>query len=129
MRLLPGKRPTDLGVSNGRFTAPPTNKPNWVSSQIQPSDKHHVAPLTAKGPDAMAQLRRTIESMPRVAVIKAEGDYLNAEFESALMGYVDDVEFVRAGTVIHMRSSSRLGHSDLGANRKRVEVIRAAFSG
>ena len=128
MRLLPGKRPTDLGVSNGRFTAAPTRKPNWVSSQVQPSDPHHIAPLTAKGPDAMAQLRRKLEAMPRVTIVKAEGDYLNAEFESALMGYVDDVEFLRAGTIIHVRSSSRLGHSDLGANRKRIEAIRAALA-
>ncbi len=127
MRLLPGKRPNNLGVSNGRFTAPSTRKPNWVNSQVETSDSHYIAPLAATGADAMAKLRRVIEGMPRVTIVKADGDYLNVEFETALMGYVDDVEFLRAGNLIHLRSSSRLGHSDLGANRKRVEAVRAAL--
>ena len=45
----------------------------------------------------------------------------------ALMGFVDDVEFYCDGTAIQVRSASRLGYSDLGVNRKRVEVIREAF--
>ena len=53
--------------------------------------------------------------------------YLHAEFKSALLGFVDDVQFMAdpAAGVIHMRSASRVGYSDLGANRKRVENIRA----
>ncbi|MGH9640530.1 MAG: DUF1499 domain-containing protein, partial [Bryobacteraceae bacterium] len=47
---------------------------------------------------------------------------------SALMGYVDDVEFYCDGKAIQLRSSSRLGYSDLGANRKRVDSLRAAYS-
>jgi len=42
------------------------------------------------------------------------------------MGFVDDVEFLldeKAG-VIHVRSASRLGRSDFGVNRDRVETIR-----
>ncbi len=127
MRLLPGKRPDNLGVSNGRFTAEPTWKPNWVSSQVDASDKHYTAPLPAGGADAMAKLRKLIEGMPRTTIVKAAGDYLYAEFETALMGYVDDVEFVRTGNAIHVRSSSRLGVRDFDVNRKRVEAIRAGL--
>jgi uncharacterized protein (DUF1499 family) len=46
------------------------------------------------------------------------------------MGFVDDVEFFldEGANVIHVRSASRLGQSDLGVNRKRVETIRAKFN-
>ncbi len=47
------------------------------------------------------------------------------EFKSQLMGYVDDVEFYFDGKAIQVRSASRLGKSDLGVNRKRIEDIRA----
>jgi len=44
------------------------------------------------------------------------------------MGFVDDVEFFFPDTaVIHMRSASRVGYSDFGANRKRLEKIRQRF--
>ena len=54
-------------------------------------------------------------------------DYLYAEYSSALFGFVDDVEFYFPPEthIIHVRSASRLGHSDLGVNRKRIEAIRA----
>jgi uncharacterized protein (DUF1499 family) len=124
-----GKRPTDLGVRDGRL-APPPRKPNCVSSQADPGDAvHHVAPLKLEGDSAgaMKRLRAVVEGMPRTKVIESRADYLYAEFSTALMGYVDDVEFYCDGRAIHVRSASRLGHSDLGVNRKRVEAIRAAF--
>jgi len=49
------------------------------------------------------------------------------EFSTPLMGFVDDVEFYCDGKAIQVRSASRLGYSDLGVNRKRIEAIRAAF--
>jgi uncharacterized protein (DUF1499 family) len=68
--------------------------------------------------------------MDRAEIIQADGNYVYAEFTTALMGFVDDVEFFldESAGVIHVRSASRLGESDLGVNRKRVEAIRAAFS-
>ena len=67
--------------------------------------------------------------MPRTKIITAEGKYLYAEFTSAIMGYVDDVEFFANPDkgIIEVRSASRLGESDLGVNRQRIEAIRANF--
>ena len=62
--------------------------------------------------------------MPRARVISADSHYLYAEFRSALLGYVDDVEFHYDGSVIHVRSASRLGRRDFGVNRARVEELR-----
>jgi uncharacterized protein (DUF1499 family) len=64
--------------------------------------------------------------MPRTTIIESTDSYLYAEFASQLLGFVDDVEFYLdpAESVIQVRSASRLGQSDLGVNRQRVEAIR-----
>jgi uncharacterized protein (DUF1499 family) len=124
-----GQRPDSLGVEDGGLrTCPPT--PNCVSSQSQDGG-HAIAPLKFDStPDAaMSQLQRVIEGQPQAKIISNEGDYLYAEFTSSLMGFVDDVEFYldRQAGEIQVRSASRLGESDLGVNRKRVETIRQKF--
>lgn len=130
---LTGTRPSNLGVKNGKL-APCPDSPNCVSSQVDPADKvHYIAPLalgTTKPKQAIAKLKTIIESLPRTAIIESSGSYLYAEFTSQLMGYVDDVEFYVDGKTkaVQVRSASRLGKSDLGANRQRIEKIRAKFS-
>jgi uncharacterized protein (DUF1499 family) len=126
--MFAGKRPTYLGVTDGRL-ARPRSTPNCVSSQADPADKeHYIAPIAFKGSalDAIATARKAVEAMPRATVIRHEGNYLYAEFRSKVMGFVDDVEFTydeKAG-VLHVRSASRLGRRDFGVNRARVEQLR-----
>ena len=124
-----GRRPRDLGVKDGRFTAVPTWKPNWVSSQVEPTDAHYVAPLkfSRDARAAMQRLTKVVQGLPRAQIVEQKDDYVYAEFSTPLMGYVDDVEFHCDGKAIHARSSSRLGVRDFNVNRKRVEAIRAAF--
>lgn len=131
MALLsfPGTRPTNIGVQNGQLTACP-NTPNCVSSQASASDtEHSIAPIAYSGSagEAIAKLKAIIEGSERTKIIQADDNYLYAEFASKLMGFVDDVEFYAddSAKVIHVRSASRLGQSDLGVNRKRVEEIRS----
>ena len=92
---------------------------------------HHVEPIRFTGPPAVTfeRLRSTLQSMPGARVITADDGYLHAEFTSRLFRFVDDVECLvdPAGQVIHVRSASRVGHSDFGVNRRRVEALRAAF--
>jgi uncharacterized protein (DUF1499 family) len=130
MGLLSGKRPADLGVRNGSLKAPPSS-PNAVSSQVT-GGYHQIAPLVYKGSQeqAMKALKQVVESTPNTRIIETKPDYLYAEYASALMGFVDDVEFYLppGGKIIHVRSASRLGYSDLGANRKRIEAIRARLA-
>lgn len=127
-----GKKPTNLGVTDGKL-APCPNTPNCVSSQAPDSDEQHkIAPLTysSNPAEAMATLKSLIQGMERTNIVNETENYLYAEFTSALMGFVDDVEFYLdpSANVIHVRSASRLGQSDLGVNRKRVEEIRAKFA-
>ncbi|GBF79257.1 DUF1499 domain-containing protein [Aphanothece sacrum] len=117
-----GTRPTNLGVKDGKLTACP-GTPNCVNSQSS-NNQFKIDPLPAV---AISTLRKVIESMERTTIIEATDNYLYAEFKTPLMGYVDDVEFYLDPNenVLHVRSASRLGKSDLGLNRKRVEQIRA----
>ena len=125
-----GTRPANLGARDGRLLPCPSS-PNCVSSQAT-DEEHHVTPLAYAGPvdAAMDRLIALIQSLPRAAVITGTGAYLHVEFTSALFRFVDDVEFLADdGTkVIHVRSASRLGTSDLGVNRKRIELIRERWS-
>jgi len=102
-----------------------------VSSQSQDAE-HQIEALPYEGSpaEAIAQLKTMIESLPRTQIIQITDNYLYAEFTSALMGFVDDVEFYvnPAEPVIEVRSASRLGESDLGVNRQRVEAIRTAIA-
>ena len=126
--MFAGKRPQNLGYSNGRL-APCRSTPNCVSSQADPKDEqHYIAPLAIKG-DVISSIRKAVESMPRATVVQAEPGYLYAEFRSKLMGFVDDVEFLvdPAKGVVHVRSASRLGRRDFGVNRERIEKLRSVL--
>ena len=133
MGLFSGTRPDNLGVHDGRLS-PPKRTPNNVNSQIDKhaDERHYIEPLRYSGDarKAWATLRKVIDTMPRARVVKAEPNYLYAEFSSKLMGYIDDTEFYldeKAG-VIQVRSASRLGRSDFGVNRERIESIRAQLA-
>lgn len=125
-----GSRPMNLGVQNGQFSPCPTT-PNCVSSQSQ-DQEHAIAPLrfTTEPAVAFDHLKETIQAQPRASIITATEGYIRAEFTSAIMGFVDDVEFYldRSANVIQVRSASRLGESDLGVNRKRIETIRTRLA-
>jgi len=124
--IFAGQRPTNLGIQAGKF-APCPSSPNCVSSFSQDAE-HKIEPLSYNSTpaEAMAQLKKVIQSLERTKIITATDNYLYAEFTSALMGFVDDVEFVLDDQkkVIQVRSASRLGDSDFGVNRKRIETIR-----
>lgn len=127
--VFSGKRPDNLGVTNGRLAACP-DSPNCVNTQA--TDAEHgidALPLTTSVDVAKARMRALVEAMPRTRIITDAGDYLYVEFRTGVMMFCDDVEFFfdEAGGVIHFRSASRLGYSDMGLNRRRMEEIRAAF--
>jgi uncharacterized protein (DUF1499 family) len=124
-----GVRPSGLGVRDNKL-APCPASPNCVSSQAGDRD-HSIQPIacTTDTPAAMADLKKIILSMKRSRIVTETEYYLHAEFTSAIWRFVDDVEFYadESAGVIHVRSASRLGTSDFGVNRKRVEAIREAW--
>ncbi len=128
--MFAGKRPTNIGIESGKL-APCPGTPNCVNSQSQ-DGLHKIDPLTYNSTpqQAIANLKTAIQSMERTQIITESDNYLYAEFTSKLMGFVDDVEFFinKSANIIHVRSASRLGQSDLGVNRKRIETIRGKFN-
>lgn len=118
-----GERPKYLGAPRTSLTSCPES-PNCVSSKS--TDKEHrVAPL--KG--TLQEIRRVVLKMDRATIVTQNENYLYVEYTSAIMGFVDDVEFLYdpGQQMVQVRSASRLGKSDLGVNRKRIEFIRSAI--
>ena len=121
-----GKRPSDLGVDNGRL-APCPSSPNCVSSAAD--DKVHgvtAFQLSAEPDQAWSGARQAVLELPRTEIVAEEPGYLHAECRSALMGFVDDLElYLPPGeSRIQVRSASRIGYGDMGVNRRRVETLR-----
>ena len=122
-----GERPNNLGARGGILAAC-SGSPNCVSSQAD-NEKHRIAPLVFNGdPDAAFDcLKQVLGQRRDITVIEDLPGYLRVELRTVL--FVDDGEFLldRTGNVIHVRSASRLGYSDLGKNRSRLENIRSQF--
>jgi uncharacterized protein (DUF1499 family) len=131
--LFSGTRPSDLGLHNGMLKPPLINAWNVVSSYAEKqahTDYHVIAPIKYTG-NAQAAFKKlhAIVAQSGAHIVTGQGIYLYAEFQTPMLKFIDDVEFVldEPAGVIQMRSASRLGLRDFGANRKRLEAIRAQF--
>ncbi|NEO88065.1 MAG: DUF1499 domain-containing protein [Spirulina sp. SIO3F2] len=126
--LFAGNAP-ELGVMDGHLRACP-DSPNCVVSQGGDT-AHQIEPIAYQGDRATVReaMLKVLAVVPRTQVVTETEDYIRAASESRLLGFVDDLEFyfpADAG-VIEVRSASRLGESDLGVNRRRLEQIRLAL--
>ena len=132
--LFTGTPPSDLGVRDGKLPRPSAT-PNSVSSQARLWPDHpqgeyaDIAPLAllrSDGPATIAKLRTLLASEPGATLIDSRADYLYVQYTTRLLMFVDDVEFWfdPANEVIQVRSASRIGRSDLGVNRQRIEALR-----
>ena len=134
-----GRAPDNLGVRDGKLK-PPSKTPNSVSSQADlwpdapQRDYARIEPLALKGGDAKATIARIaaiVAELPGTRIVEQRDDYLYAQFTTALMRFVDDVEFWAdpSSGVVHVRSASRVGRKDFGVNRARIENLRSRLAG
>ena len=116
-----GDTPENLGVYENKL-APCPNSPNCVSS-FDTSAPNLIKPIKAD----LEKIERTLASLNNANIVDRSDNYIRAEFKSRFMGYVDDVEFLydELKNISHVRSASRVGYTDLGVNRRRVEKIRS----
>ncbi|MFB1034279.1 MAG: DUF1499 domain-containing protein [Sinobacterium sp.] len=121
-----------LGIMNDELISCP-NKPNCVSSQATDTE-HYIQPIhfTGTPQDAQDRLLQILNVLERTNIIVVQENYIRVEFTSKIFQFIDDVEFYFPATntehiIIHFRSASRIGYSDLGANQKRIEQIRDTF--
>ncbi len=122
-------RPAYLGVTHGNLSPCP-DSPNCVSSQ-SPDKSHFIEPIPYEGEQQLVRdcLVEVVQGMKRSKIVTVRDDYIHAEFTSAFFRFVDDVEFYFDDNTktIHIRSAARIGYSDFGVNRKRLEEIRSLF--
>ena len=138
MAVLPGLQgvftgtpSASLGVQEGHLSSCPVS-PNCVVSQDAEDDAEHgIAPIAYSTDRETARdlLLKVLSVVPRTEVIEETDDYIYIQSTSRLLGFVDDGEFYFPAdeSVIHIRSASRMGESDLGVNRRRLEQIRLAM--
>jgi uncharacterized protein (DUF1499 family) len=109
---------------------PCPSSPNCVSS-MAPDKRHAIAPLHVfrTGPQTLQLLKEVIAAYPGAKLITATDVYIHAEFR-VNTGFIDDVEFLIDSTksIVHVRSASRIGYWDFGANRKRIEKFRQQYN-
>ncbi|MBT3337932.1 MAG: DUF1499 domain-containing protein [Anaerolineae bacterium] len=118
------------GVINKKLTQCP-EKPNCVCSEFPNDSAHTIAPIQI--PEGM---EGTALSVVKEVLLEMDGEiqnesdsYLAATFTSGFFRFIDDVE-IRLDTeasLLHVRSASRAGYSDMGVNQIRVEEIRSLF--
>lgn len=109
---------------------PCPSSPNCVSS-TSGAGSHFIEPLVAveDSQALIAAIKMNLEEDASFSIIESESGYLRAEARTRWLGFVDDVEFQarQDSNVIDMRSGSRVGYSDLGKNRRRLEALRQSL--
>ena len=104
--------------------APVPSTPNCVSSRAPATDRQHAIPPLHASLDAV---RQAMGALSRAKLLEEAPGYLHFVVTTRLFRFEDDVEFEEEGDVVHVRSASRVGHSDMGVNRRRVEKLRKAL--
>ena len=131
--LLLGALPlSTLAADELRMVAPCGFMPNCVSTAHKADSFHYVAPIKVPTGEQkpVERLKKVVLAMPGAKLVSESADYLKLEYTTDLMKFTDDVEFAYNKNLdeFEVRSASRLGISDFGVNRKRVEAVRKAFS-
>jgi uncharacterized protein (DUF1499 family) len=125
--MAKSKKP--IGIVDGKLHPCPKS-PNCVSTQAT-DEKQKMEPINYSGSleDAKRKIITIINSLKRSKVITNEENYIHIEFRTATFRFVDDVEFLfdDKEKIIHFRSRARMGYSDMGVNRKRMENITKLF--
>lgn len=116
------------GIIEGRLSKC-SYKPNCVCSEQKEDVAHYISPINiAKNINVLTTLKNTVQDMG--GNIQTESNhYFAATFSSNIFGFIDDLE-IRIDSEqnkIHIRSASRVGHGDLGANKKRVELLKYLY--
>lgn len=118
-----------LGVNDGLFNSLPES-PNCVSSQTDQSDKY-VEPLAFKETLQVSKehIIIALEAYGDIEIIEMTDTYIYAVATTEKMKFHDDIEiyFDDETSMVHYRSSSRAGYSDMGLNRDRYKMIKALY--
>ena len=119
--------PTEHHESNSSGLLDCPDTPNRVSS-LAKNPKYRVEPfkLIRNPKTSWNIVHKTVVSLPRTKVVSADNSDIHAECRSMIFRFVDDLtlHLTPSTGIIHIRSASRIGYSDLGVNRRRFETLR-----
>ena len=118
--------PAPAGITDGAL-APCPPSPNCVSSEAT-DETHAIAPIQLEGDPETSwrALVATVGATAGTEVVIQRPDYLYVVATTPIMQFVDNFElWLRPGGSVTVRSASRIGWSDMGANRERVESLRS----
>jgi len=118
-------------MTGGRLRPCP-DTPNCVSTQsTDPAKRMPALRFEGEVETVQRAILEVLADAPRARVVEAEADYVHAEFTTFLFRFVDDVEFAidPGAKRVDFRSASRVGHSDLGTNRRRMERLSRELEG
>lgn len=128
--LNTARAPTNLGVSDGRL-APLPGTPNAVSSQAR-DPQYRVSPFPFRDDlqTTMSSLTDTLDAHGGMTIVQKDSNYLHAVHTTPLLRFKDDLEFYldEQNRVVHFRSASRVGSSDLGLNRDRYNRLMTLYT-
>ena len=119
------------GLVDGMLSKCP-DKHNCVCSEYSTDTSHYIDPIIIPQDitiDLFSLLKNVLVDMGGDVLTERE-NYIAASFTSALFKFVDDLE-IRidlSHNVIHIRSASRVGYSDMGVNIKRTELFKKVFN-
>ena len=124
-----GKRPDEIGIDPSGLRGCPKS-PNCVSSEAK-DEQHAIEVFRLKGDPNVSWtlIQGEIVSMPGWVIVTATDNFIHVECKSRIFRFIDDLELYlnSSNEVISMRSASRIGYSDFGANRRRVELLRSGL--
>ena len=124
------KKEPAIGLVNGQLGAC-SKTPNCVSTNQEDLNRY-MLPIKYDGltlEEAKAILREVLTTLPKLSVVKDEGAYLHAEAQTMIFEYTQDVEFLfdEATRELHFKSASRVGYTDFGSNKRRMQAVVARF--
>ena len=118
------RMPKTTGLVNGSLHPCPKS-PNCVCCcHNEPS--HYIAPLPLSSEKTLDQIQAFLSEHYIAQVVQRTPDYLHVVVTTPTMHFKDDLEFSinRQKSVVMVRSASRVGYSDGGVNRARIEALR-----
>lgn len=110
---------------------PCPDSPNCVQSHDANDESHFLEPWRYSAPREVTHkmILEKLEETNNVKIESTEANYIHAVFTIPIFRFKDDVEFYfpEDENIIYFRSASRVGHSDLGVNKRRMNTLRKAL--
>lgn len=106
---------------------------NNCTASTASTKKNYIKPIEYQksNNDVIKRIAAVISVQKGTMIRTQDTHYLHATYKTALLGYMDDLELLldNSSGILHIRSASRIGRSDFGVNRKRIEALRALLQG